>query len=102
MNPPLPLFLDSYVTALMDIVSDIFLDNFLAIFRNEIKTIWHFRLQKWVGRGGHVFHFEGPWLQICNINILMDSSTETVAFQVYEILKIDHEFLQFFWLGSKI
>ncbi len=32
----------------------------------------------------------------------MDSSTETVAFQVYEILKIDHEFLQFFWLGSKI
>ncbi len=24
------------------------------------------------------------------------SSTETVAFQVYEILKIDHEFLQFF------
>ncbi len=30
------------------------------------------------------------------------SSTETVAFQVYEILKIDHEFLQFIWLGSKI
>ncbi len=29
-------------------------------------------------------------------------STETVAFQVYEILKIDYEFLQFFWLGSKI
>ncbi len=25
----------------------------------------------------------------------MGSSTETVAFQVYEILKIDHEFLQF-------
>ncbi len=24
------------------------------------------------------------------------SSTETVAFQVYEILKINHEFLQFF------
>ncbi len=24
------------------------------------------------------------------------SSRETVAFQVYEILKIDHEFLQFF------
>ncbi len=24
------------------------------------------------------------------------SSIETVAFQVYEILKIDHEFLQFF------
>ncbi len=24
------------------------------------------------------------------------SSTETVAFQVYEILKTDHEFLQFF------
>ncbi len=24
------------------------------------------------------------------------SSTDTVAFQVYEILKIDHEFLQFF------
>ncbi len=30
----------------------------------------------------------------------MGSSTETVAFQVYEILKINHEFLQFFWLGS--
>ncbi len=27
---------------------------------------------------------------------LMGSSTETVAFQLYEILKIDHEFLQFF------
>ncbi len=26
----------------------------------------------------------------------MGSSTETVAFQVYEILKIDHEFLRFF------
>ncbi len=26
----------------------------------------------------------------------MVSFTETVAFQVYEILKIDHEFLQFF------
>ncbi len=26
----------------------------------------------------------------------LGSSTETVAFQVYEILKIDHEFLQFF------
>ncbi len=24
------------------------------------------------------------------------SSTETVTFQVYEILKVDHEFLQFF------
>ncbi len=30
------------------------------------------------------------------------SSIETVAFQVFEILKINHEFLQFFWLGSKI
>ncbi len=30
------------------------------------------------------------------------SSTETVAFQVYESLKIDHEFLKFFLLGSKI
>ncbi len=26
----------------------------------------------------------------------MGSSIETVAFQVYEILKINHEFLQFF------
>ncbi len=26
----------------------------------------------------------------------MDSSTETVAFQVFEILKINHKFLQFF------
>ncbi len=32
----------------------------------------------------------------------MGNSTETVAFQVYEILKINHEFLQFFWLGSKM
>ncbi len=32
----------------------------------------------------------------------MGSSTETVAFQVDEILKSDHEFLQFFWLGSKM
>ncbi len=32
----------------------------------------------------------------------MGSSTETVAFQAYEILKIDHEFLQLFWLESKI
>ncbi len=32
----------------------------------------------------------------------LGTSTETVAFQVYEILKIDHEFLQFFWLESKI
>ncbi len=30
------------------------------------------------------------------INTYMGSSTETVAFQVYEILKINHEFLQFF------
>ncbi len=29
-------------------------------------------------------------------NMYMGSSTETVAFQVYEILKIDHEFLQLF------
>ncbi len=28
--------------------------------------------------------------------LYMGSSTETVAFQVYEILKINHEFLQFF------
>ncbi len=29
-------------------------------------------------------------------NKYVSSSTETVAFQVYEILKIDHEFLQIF------
>ncbi len=34
--------------------------------------------------------------------VIDGSSTETVTFQVYKILKIDHEFLQFFWLGSKI
>ncbi len=34
--------------------------------------------------------------------VYMGSSTETVAFQVYEILKINYEFLQFFWLGSKV
>ncbi len=28
--------------------------------------------------------------------IWLGNSRETVAFQVYEILKIDHEFLQFF------
>ncbi len=32
----------------------------------------------------------------------MGSSTETVAFQVCEILKIDHEFFQLFSLGPKI
>ncbi len=31
----------------------------------------------------------------------MGSSTETVAFQVYEILKTDHEFLQFFDCDQK-
>ncbi len=31
-----------------------------------------------------------------NFVAYMVSSTETVAFQVYEILKIDHEFLQLF------
>ncbi len=35
-------------------------------------------------------------------NQYTDSYTETVVFQVYEILKIDPEFLQSFWLGSKI
>ncbi len=36
------------------------------------------------------------------VAVYLGSSTETAAFQVYKILKIDHEFLQFFWLGSKI
>ncbi len=35
-----------------------------------------------------------PSCAIGNSNL--DRSTETVAFQVYEILKIDHEFRQFF------
>ncbi len=39
----------------------------------ECFNSWNARMEKYVG-----------------------SSTETVAFQVYEILKIDHEFLQFF------
>ncbi len=30
------------------------------------------------------------------VNMYKGSSTEPVAFQVYEILKTDHEFLQFF------
>ncbi len=30
------------------------------------------------------------------VQIYMGSSIETVAYQVYEILKINHEFLQFF------
>ncbi len=33
--------------------------------------------------------------------VYMGSSTETVAFQVHEILKINREFLQIFWLGQK-
>ncbi len=54
---------------------------------------------------------EGIWVKILTINnfldrkkveMLLGSSTETVAFQVYEILNTDLEFLQFFWLGSKI
>ncbi len=43
--------------------------------------------------------------QDCVISVVCNtcggSSTETVAFQVYEILKIDHEFLQFFFDGIK-
>ncbi len=42
-----------------------------------------------------------PWIFVFmmdNLRAYMGSSTETVAFQVYEILKTDHEFLQFFWL----
>ncbi len=35
-------------------------------------------------------------IYIKNIGSYMGNSTETVALQVYEILKIDHEFLQFF------
>ncbi len=37
-------------------------------------------------------------ISICIRDVYMYAgcSTETVAFQVYEILKIDHEFLQFF------
>ncbi len=35
--------------------------------------------------------------------IYMGSSTETVAFQVYEILKINYIWISsIFWLGSKI
>ncbi len=34
--------------------------------------------------------------KLCGLVVYMGSSTETFAFQVYEILKIDHEFLQFF------
>ncbi len=36
-----------------------------------------------------------------NLYTYTGTSTETVAFQVYEILKIDYEFLQFFWLDQK-
>ncbi len=34
-----------------------------------------------------------------NFWLYVGSSTETVAFQVHEILKTDHEFLQFFLNG---
>ncbi len=34
--------------------------------------------------------------KIVKLGWYMGSSTETVAFQVYAILKINHEFLQFF------
>ncbi len=40
--------------------------------------------------------------KIVKLGWYMGSSTETDVFQVYEILKINHEFLQFSWLGSKI
>ncbi len=40
------------------------------------------------------------FLQLVNVPTVsqwdMGSSAETVAFQVYEILKINHKFLQFF------
>ncbi len=38
----------------------------------------------------------GKILAKVDIHTHMGSSTETVAFQVYEILKINYEFLQFF------
>ncbi len=48
------------------------------------------------------FSITGTGFTYSNLLRYLGSSTETVAFQVYEILKIDHQFLQFFWLGSKI
>ncbi len=45
-----------------------FIRNFLAIFRNEITTILTPSASE---GGGHVFHFEGPWLRIRNVNILI-------------------------------
>ncbi len=61
------------------------------------------------GGGGRMLHFfyfgfenELNLLYFVCTWLYTGSSTETVAFQVYKILKIDREFLQFFWLGSKI
>ncbi len=55
-------------------------------------------------QAGLIKKCEKKFITLKNIYVCtyLGSSTETVAFQVYEILKIDHEFLQFFLLGSKI
>ncbi len=60
------------------------------------EIFWHLLEQHCTGFG------TVPTMVPRTILEYLGSSTETVAFQVYEILKINHEFLQFFWLGSKI
>ncbi len=56
--------------------------------------------------GNDVDNYKGIqlWLRINSAKIekYMGSSTKTVAFHEYEILKINLEFLQFSWLGLKI
>ncbi len=72
-------------------------DGFLAIFRNEITTILTPSTSEgdeWRRWGWSRFEF---WRSlIMNPQCNMGSFTETVTFQVYEILKINHKLLQFF------
>ncbi len=65
---------------------------------NEIqKLITHYlrtTMKHQLKRSSHIAYLLAAIEEVSKLH--MGSSTETVAFQVYEILKIDHEFLQFF------
>ncbi len=49
----------------------VFFKHFLAIFCNEKTTILTLSTSEGGGGGSHVFRFEGPWLRIRNVNILL-------------------------------
>ncbi len=71
--------------------------------KNDYSDTLDFRRGR-VGEVGMVTFFilEVPDYESAMLIYFVGSSTETVVFQVYEILKIDHEFLQFFDWDQKI